>query len=128
MSDDRRQTERTSTYGRARLDRRLLAYVRDLSMGGARLSMVSDVPVEPGHVLRARIVVTDQEPVEVEGDVSVIWVERVGSFQDIGVGFVEADEADLSSVVDAVAQMKGAGHGDEPYRGVHVELMPDGDD
>jgi hypothetical protein len=124
-SGNRRRHERRAAYGRARLGRRLLAYVRDLSLGGARLSVITDAPVAPGEVYRARIILTTPSDIEVGGKVEVVWVERVGVFQDVGARFLEVEEARLAAALEAIRDSGLVVRRDEPWKGVRVELIGD---
>jgi len=123
-SPERRQAERLRVFGRARIDDGLLAYVRDLSEGGARLSVITDDPLTPGQSYVARVCLFEADPVELECGVSVVWTERVGVFYDVGVRFEGPMQDALVEALSRLERTGGERRGEEPIRGVRVELLP----
>jgi len=125
MSDvrERRRERRRPTYGRAVIGDTLLAYVRDLSPEGARLSVVSEAMLEPGRRFDARLIISTETPIEIEGVIVVVWSERVGAFCDVGVRFCGAEPGALEAARQAVAHLDEQGSRHEPKRGVRVEFF-----
>ena len=122
-SAERRVDPRRPTYGKARVGKALLAYIRNLSVGGARLSVVTDVSIEPGQSYPARLILTEGPHLEIDGQARVMWVKRVGAFYDVGVRFTSADESGLEAARDSVEQLGAPDDAAEPMRGVLVELI-----
>ena len=88
---ERRQHDRHPYYAKATVAGKLLAYIRNLSECGARLSVIRATPFPPGETLWIRAPALDADGVELVARCRVVWSKRLGPYCDIGVSFGESD-------------------------------------
>lgn len=107
--DERREHIRHPCYAKASIAGKFMAYVRDLSECGARLSVIRPTPFGPGEVLWLRAPVSGEGEPELLTSCSVVWGRRMGPYCEIGVSFREADAA-MREMVRQFAQVLAERH------------------
>ena len=90
---ERRGHARRSGSAKATAGGQVLAYVRNFSETGARISVVGPSPLEPGHVFWLKSIGPVREDIRIEARCRVVWSECLGPYCDVGVEFIEMDEA-----------------------------------
>ncbi len=121
-SERRRSTRQPST-ARAAGDNRLLAYARNFSESGAKLSIVSPCEVRAGRTFRLRFTASREQDLELVARCKVIWSASVGPYCDAGVSFLDLKPEDRDQLRRLSAELGKARRPGQFPQGVKVELL-----
>ena len=122
---EQRQNPRYSCYAKVTLSDTWLGYLRNISLCGARLSVISPKPFSAGECLQIRMRASTSEAPELSMRGVVVWSESFGPYCDVGVSFGDAtpDEAkEISHFADILAERQSA---DPDAANVEVEILGD---
>jgi len=123
---ERRRHRRQPSTARAIGQKGLLAYVRDFTEHGARLSVVSPHPVRPGRVLRLRFRPSLGRDLDMVARCAVVWSRAMGPYRDIGVRFAPLASDDRQRLRSLSREVETARSGGQPPPRVRVTVLEGG--
>ena len=119
---ERRRYPRRASYAKAQADR-ALAYVRDFSEAGARISIVGPACPSPGETLWLKSTLPAQDGLDIRGRCEVVWLASIGPYREAGVRFLDPAE-EMQKSLRRISQWPKEGDGrDESASTVMVQLL-----
>ena len=120
--DDQRRLPRRPVTGSATTADGLRARVRDLSLGGARLIVMSNPVPKLDEVYEVHMVLEDEEPMAAHVPARIAWVKRMGHCYDVGADFLEFGNGTLARLRWMIEQIESSAQ-HEALGKIHVELL-----
>ena len=120
---ERRQHSRHPYYAKVSVAGTVLGYLRNVSEGGAKVSVIKRAAFSTGDVLSIQTIGDVPEDLKFTAPCQVMWLRNMGPYCDIGISFSVGDDAMRERIVrfaDALEQRYGLG---ELPPHIEVEMM-----